>query len=82
LLGESSEKNSVKEILKDKAKNKGSFSSDGSFESFGSMDENDAVIIVNPNCYTCKKEDVEDGRTLDAIIEEDKIDESMMDFVS
>lgn len=32
--------------------NKNSFSSDGSFSSFGSMTENQAILVVNPNDYT------------------------------
>lgn len=33
-------------------KHKDSFSSGSSFSSFGSMDENQAILIVNPNEYT------------------------------
>ena len=46
----------MKEETKDK-KNKGSFGSDASFESFGSMEENEPVIIVNPNTFTQEDED-------------------------
>jgi hypothetical protein len=34
---------------------------------------------VNPNSYTYQRED---GQTIDDIIEEDKIDQSVMDFVA
>lgn len=46
------------------------------------MDENEPVIIVNPNCFTYQKEDAVVGQQLDTIIEEDKVDESIMDFVA
>ena len=38
--------------------NKASFESNGSFESFGSMGEEDALIIVNPNQYTLDDKDI------------------------
>lgn len=46
------------------------------------MDENEPVIILNPNCYTYQLDDGTDGKTIDSIVEEDKIDESIMDFVA
>lgn len=49
-------------------KNKGSFGSDASFESFGSMDEHEPVIILNPNQYTQHEDDGED---FDRIVEAD-----------
>lgn len=75
LLGEQFNDVNPRKSLKDK--NKGSFGSDCSFESFGSLDENEPVIIVNPNCYTYQ---VECDDQFDQIKEADKLDESVIDF--
>ena len=56
--------------------NKGSFSSDSSIESFGSMDENEPVIILNPNCFTHNDEEA----NTDIIKEQDE--GNLMDFIS
>ena len=57
--------------------NKASFGSDKSFESFGSMDENQPIVIMNPNEYTVENDDPKDDCE---IIEEEKANESIVDF--
>jgi len=57
--------------------NKSSFGSDKSFESFGSMDEKEPVLILNPNQFT-----VEDADFVDYgndSLEEEKEDEEKED---
>lgn len=59
-----------------KDSNKGSFSSDGSIESFGSMDSNEPVIIVNPNCFTHNDEEA------NGEITKEQDEGNLMDFIS
>ena len=74
------QRNDVESRKNLKDKNKGSFGSDCSFESFGSLDENEPVIIVNPNCYTYQMEDEFNQQQFDKISHEDKLEESVLDF--
>ena len=57
--------------------NKSSFGSDKSFESFGSMDEKEPIVILNPNQFTIEDGDfIEDGNDS---LEEEKEDDQEED---